>query len=150
MLLILTISPSPSTYVPRFAVAICFFLISQFKNWGSRKWNRDNPENVKMRVPYATQQTAVAKFTHMTLQVQEMSPRLTYVGILWEQVKLVGSCRVAKCHIFYTEQIFQTKFYPTKSVWIATNSTLELNEIKRNGYFKGKSIKYGWFKDKTT
>ena len=25
------------------------------------------------------------------------------------------SARVAKCHIFYTEQIFQTKFYPMKS-----------------------------------
>ena len=58
--------------------------------------------------------------------------------------------RVAKCHIFYTEQIFQIKFYPIKSALIATNLTLQLNEIERDGYFKGKSIKYGWFKDKTT
>ena len=31
------------------------------------------------------------------------------------------SPRVVKCQIFYTEQIFQTKFYPKKSAQIATN-----------------------------
>ena len=39
------------------------------------------------------------------------------LGELGESGKTVDSdeSRVAKCHIFYTEQIFQTKFYPMKS-----------------------------------
>ena len=39
------------------------------------------------------------------------------LGELGESDKTVDSdeSRVAKCHIFYTEQIFQTKFYPMKS-----------------------------------
>ena len=41
-----------------------------------------------------------------------------YKALAWLTRPLLGSqrrCRVAKCQIFYTEQIFQTKFYPKKS-----------------------------------
>ena len=58
--------------------------------------------------------------------------------------------RVAKCHIFYTEQIFQIKFYPIKSALIATNLTFQLNEIERDGYSKGKKVAKVSNKDKTT
>ena len=45
--------------------------------------------------------------------------------------------RVAKCQIFYTEQIFQTKFYPKKSTQIATNLALGWNKINTKSYFWG-------------
>ena len=37
-----------------------------------------------------------------------------------------------------------------KSVLITSNLAFKLNEIEIDGYFEGKSIKYGWFKYKTT
>ena len=37
--------------------------------------------------------------------------------------------RVAKCQIVFTDQIFQTKFYPKKSAQIATNLMQRLNKI---------------------
>ena len=45
------------------------------------------------------------------------------------------SSRVAKCEVFYTDQIFQTKLYPKKSAQVATNLTIKLNEIERNDHF---------------
>ena len=45
------------------------------------------------------------------------------------------SSRVAKCEVFYTDQIFQTKLYSKKSAYIATNLTLKLNEIEMNDHF---------------
>ena len=56
-------------------------------------------------------------------------------GIPW--VFRFFSSRVAKCHIFYTEQIFETKFYPMKSAQIATNLTPKFDEIEIVGYFTG-------------
>ena len=41
--------------------------------------------------------------------------------------------RVAKCHIFYTEQIFQTKSYPIKIALITSNLAFKLNEIEIDG-----------------
>ena len=37
--------------------------------------------------------------------------------------------RVTKCHFFYTDQIFQTNFYPNKSAETVTNLMFELNKI---------------------
>ena len=45
------------------------------------------------------------------------------------------SSRVAKCEVFYTDQIFQTKLYPKKSAQVATNLTIKLNEIEMNDHF---------------
>ena len=50
--------------------------------------------------------------------------------------------RVAKCQIFYTEQIFQTKFYPKKSAKTATNLATGMNEIITKGYYQGTKAEY--------
>ena len=42
--------------------------------------------------------------------------------------------RVAKCHLFYTEQIFQTKFYPVKK-------HKKSQQIQIDGYCKGEKKK---------
>ena len=64
------------------------------------------------------------------------------------------SSRVAKCEVFYTDQIFQTKLYPKKSAQVATNLTIKLNEIEMNDHFwvekVENSITKSWFKDKTS
>ena len=43
--------------------------------------------------------------------------------------------RVAKCQIFYTEQNHQTKFYPKKSMQIATILALKLNKTNKMDIF---------------
>ena len=48
--------------------------------------------------------------------------------------------RVAKCQIFYTEQIFQTEFYPKKSAQIATNLAPRRNKINTKGYFRKQKL----------
>ena len=49
------------------------------------------------------------------------------------QIKTPAELRNVK--FFYTDQIFQTKLYPKKSTYIATNLTLKLNEIEMNDQF---------------
>ena len=61
------------------------------------------------------------------------------------------SSRVAKCEVFYTDQIFQTKLYPKKSAQVATNLTIKLNEIEMNDHFWLKIVSHkAGLKDKTS
>ena len=53
---------------------------------------------------------------------------------------LLAEFRVAKSQFFYTDQIFQTMFYPKKNAQVATNLKPYLNEIKAKGHFLGRRL----------
>ena len=59
----------------------------------------------------------------------ELTPAVE--DLLKRAALLVGvvHARVVKCQIVFTDQIFQTKFYPKKSAQIATNLMQRLNKI---------------------
>ena len=53
-----------------------------------------------------------------------------------------GKNHIQSCamQIVYTNQIFQTKFYPKKSAQIVTSLSQRLNKIEINGYFWGGKV----------
>ena len=85
-------------------------------------------------------------------------PKLSFFVVFYYWIFLQNSTsrhlftRVAKCQILYTDQIFQTNLYPTKSTEIAKNLILKLNEIEINGYVWGERaenfIKFSCLKKK--
>ena len=69
-----------------------------------------------------------------------------------EIISKILKVRVAKCQYFYTEQIFQTKFYPRKNAWIAASLVPKRNKFDIKGFLRRASaenfIIYGWFYDR--
>ena len=71
-----------------------------------------------------------------------------------EIISKILKVRVAKCQYFYTEQIFQTKFYPRKNAWIAASLVPKRNKFDIKGFLRRTSaenfIIYGWFYDRNS